>query len=274
MNASPESTGPLMVFQSFWRSRHLIWTLTRREVIGRYRGSLLGVLWAFFHPVLMLAVYTFVFGVVFRARWGEHSEGNTDIATVLFAGLIVFAVFSECVTRAPTLIVSNVNYVKKVVFPLECLPWVVMGATLFHSAMSVLVLLVLLGCLHATLPWTVLLFPIVLLPLMLLTMGCVWFLASLGVFLRDVGQAVGVLTTVLLFTCPIFYPATALPESMRPLLVLNPLTFTVEQARATLLWGEAPNWLGLALFLVVSIGVAWLGLLWFQKTRKGFADVL
>lgn len=248
--------------------------MSKREVLGRYRGSVMGLVWSFFNPILMLAVYTFVFGVVFQARWGEHPGGNIEFASILFAGLIVFSIFSECVNRAPSLILNNVNYVKKVVFPLESLPWVAMGSTIFHSLMSVVVLLLLYLWTHATLQWTVLLFPLVIFPLLLLTMGLSWFLASLGVFLRDVGQIVGVLTTVLLFTCPIFYPASALPEAVRSYLFLNPLTFVVEQARATLLWGKLPDWSGLGLYFVVSVVVAWLGLLWFQKTRNGFADVI
>lgn len=274
MHQATYSSGPLIVFQSFWRNRSLIWQMSKREVLGRYRGSVMGLVWSFFHPILMLAVYTFVFGVVFQARWGEHPGGKLELASILFAGLIVFSLFAECVNRAPTLILSNANYVKKVVFPLESLPWVAMGATIFHTLMSVLVLLFLYICTHATLHWTILLFPVVILPLLLLTMGCSWFLASLGVFLRDVAQVVGVLVTVLMFTCPIFYPVSALPESVRSYLFLNPLTFVVQQARATLLWGELPDWTGFGLYLMASAVIAWLGLLWFQKTRKGFADVL
>jgi lipopolysaccharide transport system permease protein len=268
------SAGPLIVFQTFWRNRSLIWQMSKREVIGRYRGSIMGLLWSFFNPLLMLAVYTFVFGIVLQVRWENQADSKVEFASVLFAGLIVFTVFSECVNRAPSLILGNVNYVKRVVFPLESLPWVIMGAAIFHSLVSVLALLLIYLWVHATLHWTILLFPLIMLPLLLLTMGCSWFLASVGVFLRDVGQVVGILTTVLLFTCPIFYPPSAIPESLRPYLLLNPLAFIVAQARNTLLWGKLPDWPGLGLYFSASVVVAWLGLLWFQKTRKGFADVL
>ena len=274
MHPTAYSATPLIIFQSFWRNRRLIWQLSKREVLGRYRGSVMGLVWSFFNPILMLAVYTFVFGVVFQARWGEQTGGKIEFASILFAGLIVFSLFAECVNRAPSLVLSNVNYVKKVVFPLESLAWVAMGSTIFHSLMSVAVLLLLYLWGHATLNWTIVLFPLVILPLSLLTMGCSWFLASLGVFLRDVGQVVGILTTVMLFTCPIFYPVSALPQGARAYVFLNPLTFIVEQARATLLWGKLPDWRGLGFYLAASVVVAWLGLLWFQKTRKGFADVL
>jgi lipopolysaccharide transport system permease protein len=268
------SAGPLIVFQTFWRNRSLVWQMSKREVLGRYRGSVMGLVWSLFHPILMLGVYTFVFGVVFQARWQEHPGGKIEVASILFAGLIVFSLFAECVNRAPSLILSNVNYVKKAIFPLETLPWVAMGTTIFHAFTSVLVLLLLDLCLHATLHWTVLLFPVVIFPLLILTVGCTWFLASLGVFVRDIGQVVGILTTILMFTCPIFYPASALPRSVGSYIFLNPLTFVVEQTRATLLWGTSPDWCGLGLYFGASVVVAWLGLLWFQKTRKGFADVL
>jgi lipopolysaccharide transport system permease protein len=274
MHRTAYSATPLIIVQSFWRNRGLIWQLSKRDVLGRYRGSAMGLVWSVFNPLLMLGVYTFVFGVVFQARWGEQSGGKLDFASILFAGLIVFSLFAECVNRAPGVILGNVNYVKKVVFPLESLPWVTMGSTIFHTLMSVLVLLLIYLWAHATLHWTIVFFPVVILPLLLLTMGCSWFLASLGVFLRDVGQVVGILTTLMLFTCPIFYPASAVPETLRSYVLLNPLTFIVEQARATLLWGRLPDWRGLGLYLAASVVAAWLGLLWFQKTRKGFADVL
>lgn len=259
---------------SLWRNRHLVWQLAKREVVGRYRGSVLGILWSFFNPVLMLAVYTFVFSVVFKARWAGGSESKTEFAIVLFAGMIVHALFAECVNRAPGLILGNVNYVKKVVFPLEILPWVALGAALFHAAISVLVLLLFYLIVNQSLQWTVVFLPIVLAPFVFLVMGLSWFLASLGVYVRDVGQTIGIVTTVLMFLSPVFYPVSALPEAFQPWLLANPLTFIIEQTREVLIWGRLPDWRGLALYAVVSLGVAWLGYVWFQKTRKGFADVV
>jgi len=268
------SKTPLNVVQSLWRNRQLIWQLATREVIGRYRGSFLGLLWSFFNPLLLLCVYTFVFSVVFRAKWHEQAESHTEFAVMLFAGLIVYSIFAECVNRAPGLILGNVNYVKKVVFPLESLPWVIMGATVFHSLVSVLVLVLMSLSVHGAIHWTVILFPLVVFPLVLVTMGLCWFLASLGIFLRDLGQVVLILTTALIFMTPVFYPAGNLPDAVRPYVLLNPLSFVIEQARAVLIRGELPNWPGLACYAALSIIVAWLGLLWFQKTRHGFADVL
>lgn len=274
MRQAAYTAGPLMVFQSFWRSRQIIWAMAKREVIGRYRGSFIGILWAFLNPLLMLGVYTFVFGVVFRSRWGKQPESYTEFGVMLFAGLIVYTIFAEGVNRAPSLILNNANYVKKVIFPLESLAWSNMGSTLFHGFMSAFVLLLMHLCFHGTLHWTAILFPVVIFPILLLAMGFTWFLASLGVFLRDLGQVVGIFTTTLMFMSALFYPPTALPESLRLYVMLNPLSFIMEQVRAVLIRGELPNWLGLGACFGLSMLVAWLGLLWFEKTRKGFADVI
>lgn len=260
---------------SLWRHRKLILQMVRREVIGRYRGSFLGLAWSFFYPILMLAVYTFVFSVVFKARWGiGDDEGKTQFALVLFSGLIIYNLFAETANRAPQLILTNVNFVKRVVFPLEILPVVIIGAGLFQSFVSLLVLLAALFALNGFLHWTILFSPIVFLPIVVLTLGFTWMLASLGVFLRDVGQIIGIVTTIMLFVSPIFYPISALPERLQPWLMLNPLTFIIEQARAVLIFGHAPNWIGLLLYSAIAMSIAWLGFAWFQKTRKGFADVL
>lgn len=263
---------------SLWQYRSLVLQMTQREVVGRYRGSLFGLAWSFFHPVLMLAVYTFVFSVVFKARWGVAAsatqESKADFAMMLFVGLIVHALFSEVLNRAPSLILSNQNFVKRVVFPLEILPVVIMGAALFHGLVSLIVMLLAFLLFNGYLHWTAILAPLILLPLVLLTLGLAWMLASLGVFLRDVGQAVGIFTTVLMFLAPVFYPVSALPESIRPWLLANPLTFIIEQAREVLVWGHLPDWVGWAQYTVVALSVAWAGYAWFQKTRKGFADVI
>lgn len=248
--------------------------MTRREVVGRYRGSILGLLWSFFNPILMLTIYTFVFSVVFKARWGAGGDNKFEFALILFAGLIVFNIFAECVNRAPALILDNVNYVKKVVFPLEILPVVVLGTALFHGMISWVVLLASYLLLSVTLHWTIIFAPLVILPLLLLVLGVSWFLASFGVFVRDISQAIGMLTTVLLFLSPIFYPVSSLPEKYRVFVYINPLTFIVEQMRDVLIFGKVPSWSGLCLMTLGGAIIAWLGLVWFQKTRKGFADVL
>lgn len=250
--------------------------MTKREVIARYRGSLFGLLWSFVTPMLMLAIYTFVFSVVFKVRLEQTDsiDSQFEFALLLFAGLIVFNLFSECLSRAPTLILNNTNYVKRIIFPLEILPWVTLGAALFHAGISYLILFAFLAAIGQTVYWTVLLLPVVLLPFLLLIMGLSWLLASVGVYLRDIGQVIGLMLTMLLFMSPIFYPASALPESVRDYLFLNPLTFIIEQSRAVILFGRLPQWHGMVIYYAVGLFTAWAGLFWFQKTRKGFADVI
>lgn len=266
----------LHLLQRFWHNRYLIHQMVWRDIIGRYRGSVMGVLWSFFNPLFMLAIYTFVFSEIFHSKWGEDSnpESRAEFAIILFAGLIVFNLFVEVVNRSPGLVLSNVNYVKKVVFPLEILPLIALGSALFHTLISVLVLLIFLFAVNLSIPYTIIFLPIVLLPLLFLTLGFAWLLASLGVYLRDVSQTVGILTSALLFVSPIFFPTSALPEWIRRYLFVNPLTFMIEQTRDVLIWGKMPHWQGLALYIVLSIVVAVCGLLGFQKMRKGFADVI
>lgn len=252
----------------------LVLRMVKREVIGRYRGSVLGLLWSFVTPVLMLAIYTFVFSFVFKARWSVEQTDRYEFAVVLFAGLIVFNLFSECISRAPSLVLNNVNYVKKIIFPLDILPWVTLGSALFHAGISLAVLMVFLGLLGHPFSLTMLWLPFILLPFLLLIMGLSWFLASLGVYLRDIGQIIGMLLTVLMFMSPIFYPLSALPESISQFLFLNPLTLIVEQMRAVLIWGQQPAWQSLGYYSTAALAIAWLGWTWFEKTRKGFADVL
>lgn len=266
---------PQEIVASLWRNRYLIKKSIQREVLGRYRGSMLGVLWSFFNPLFMLAVYTFVFSVVFKARWpSAASDSKVEFAMVLFAGLMVYTVFAECVNRAPGLILGNTSYVKKVVYPLEILPWISLGSAVFHLGISFLVWLLAYFVFFGLPSPTILLFPLVLIPLFLLTVGVSWWLASLGVYLRDVTQLVGILTTALLFLSPIFYAISSIPENFQIIMHLNPLTPIIEQARAVLFGRGNLNILLLVYCYAFSLLIACLGFAWFQKTRKGFADVL
>jgi len=275
---NPHAPQPISInslVASLWRNRELIVQMTKRDVIGRYKGSVIGVMWSFFNPLFLLAIYTFVFSVVFKARWGGAvPENKFQFAILLFAGVIIHSFFAETLNRAPGLILSNVSYVKKIVFPLDILPAVAVAAALFHAIVSVSVLVVAASLINGYLQWTTVFLPLVLLPLVVLTLGVAWVLASLGVFLQDVAQPIGMIMTVLLFASPVFYPVSALPEYIRPWVMLNPLTFIIEQARAVLISGQMPDWAGLAIYSSVSTGIAWIGYAWFQKTRKGFANVL
>lgn len=266
--------GPISLVNSLWKNRSLISQMTTREVIGRYRGSVMGLAWSFFNPILMLAVYTFVFSEIFKARWAGVETGKGGFAVLLFVGMIVHGLFAECANRAPSLVMSHSNYVKKVVFPLEILPVITLGSALFHSCISLVVLLAAQLLIMGQLYWTALLFPLILVPLVLATLGISWLLASLGVYLRDVGHVITVLTTVLLFLSPVLYPIAALPEVYRPWLQLNPLTYIIEESRSVLLFGHLPDWTSLGVAIIVGAVVASIGFWFFQKTRKGFADVI
>lgn len=268
------SATPSALVESLWRHRSLIKSFVQRDVLGRYRGSFMGILWSFLNPLFMLVVYTFVFSVVFKARWGAGGDSKTEFALILFAGLMVFSLFAECINRAPGLILSNPNYVKKVVFPLEILPWVNLGSALFHGAISLGVWLMAYVIFFGVPHITAIYLPLILLPLLLFIMGLSWALASLGVYLRDAAQFIGIITSTLMFMSPIFYPVTAIPERYRALLYLNPLTPAIEQTRGALYWGLAPDFAMLGGYIFITAIFAWLGFAWFQKTRKGFADVL
>ena len=266
---------PFAVFSSAWRHRALLVNLARRDVLGRYSGSFLGLMWSFFNPLLMLCVYTFVFGVVFKARWSPNeSTGILEFAVVLFAGLLVFGIFSECVNRAPALMLQNPGFVKRVIFPLEIMPWVVLCSSLFHAVISlaVLALVMLVGLGALPLTWPLIL--VVLLPLILFVLGLSWALAALGVYLRDLAQTITIVTTVMMYLSPIFYPASAVPAAFRWAIEWNPMSFFIEQARAVLIWGTLPDFSGLAMMMAGGLAVAWLGLALFQHARDGFADVL
>lgn len=261
------------------RQRGLLRHMMIREVAQRYRGSWLGLAWSFVTPLLMLGVYTVVFSVVFEARWagktgGEMPPQTGEFALILFCGLLLHAYFADCLTRSPHCILSNVNFVKKVIFPLEILPVVVVGSALFHLAMGLAVLLAGQAIVGGGLPATAPLALLVLAPFVMLSLGMAWMLASIGVYVRDIGQVLGLVVTVLLFLSPVFYPPEALPEAWRPYLALNPLTLIIENLRAVLLWGHMPDWAALGLYSAVSGLWMLLGFAWFQKTRKGFADVV
>jgi lipopolysaccharide transport system permease protein len=265
---------PVTLAQNLWRQRELIYQLSQREVLSRYRGTYLGLLWSFLTPIFMLTVFTLVFGVIFQARWGLEEEGKLDFALVLLSGLIVFNVLAECMTRAPVLILSQPQYVKRIRFPLEVLPVTVLFSAVVHAVVSFLILVAALWLFRGVLNWTILLMPLVVMPLLFLCLGIGWFLASFGVFFRDVNHVVGIATTAVLFLSPIFYPVSRIPEWLQPFYRLNPLTLIIENTRSVVIWGELPNWGHLSAGLITTFLAALFGYAWFQRTRGGFADVL
>lgn len=268
-------SGPASLVASLLAHRELIAQMARREVAARYRGSVLGVLWALLTPLLMLSLYTFVFSVVFEARWGaDASAGRSRFAVFAFVGMLVHGLLAESMVRAPSLVLANPSFVKKVVFPLEILPVVALSASLFHAAAGFGVLAVAQLALDGALPWTWVFLPLTLLPVVLFALGVSWFLASTGVYLRDIAHPVGLAATVLLFASPVFFPASSVPQPWRDWVLLNPLSLVIEQTRAVLLQGRAPDAAVLAAQLGVGALVAWLGYFWFQRIRKGFANVV
>jgi len=265
---------PLAPFHGLWRHRALLRALTRREIESRYRGSALGFLWSFATPLLMLAVYTFVFSVIFQVKWGASTAGHGEFALVAFAGLLLFSLFSDCVGRAPGLVIGQANIVKKVVFPVEILAAVTLAGALFQFAIGTLVLLV-IGALLGFLPGPSLIaLPLIVAPLALATLGLTWGLSAVGVYFRDLGQVIGLLVTLMLFMIPIFYPPSAVPAAYRPFIDNNPLAVLIEQARNVLIWGRWPDWTALAWTGALGWLLAWLGYLLFMKLRRGFSDVL
>jgi len=265
---------PFHIGIHLWQFRDLIRQLAWREIISRYRGSFIGIWYSLVVPILMLAIYTFVFSVIFKAKWGvDPEESRVVFAMALFMGLITFTIFSEVVNSSPSLVLQNSIYVKKVIFPLEILVLVRFLSVMAHSLISLGILLVSL-VLFRHIPATALLLPLVWLPLVLLTLGIAYFLASLGVFIRDLGVTVNIAVTVLFFLSPIFYPVRAVPEQFRIFCQLNPLAIFVEDSRRVVLWGQLPEWPVFAAGLVFSLIVFVLGFMWFMKSKKTFVDVV
>ncbi|HCK81552.1 MAG TPA: ABC transporter permease [Candidatus Competibacteraceae bacterium] len=274
--ASARSGGAFRrVLRQSWLQRPLFVKLLRRDFAERYRGSYLGVLWSLLLPLLSLLVFTFFFGVIFKMRWAGRSEGSLgELALILFVGMALYSFLAECLGRAPGLIMAHSNYVKNVIFPLEMLPAVMVASGLLTLAATFVVILLLQMALGGGWHWTVLLLPVAVLPLVLFVLGFSWFLASLGVYMRDIQQLIAPLVQLFMFLSPVFYPMAALPEPLRPWLQLNPLASVIEQSRGIILFGQPPAWGPYALCLSGSALVALLGLYWFARTRQGFADVL
>lgn len=266
---------PARVWLDLWRHRDLIRQFTVREVTQKYRGTQLGLLWAILQPLMTLAVFTFIFNAVFDVSWPEGDSSRAAYVVTVFTGMMAFALFSETVSNSPTIVLNRPNLVTRAVFPIEVLVCAAVGAALFVAAVSTGLIIVASGLLLGEVHWTAVLIPLVLLPVVMLSLGLAWFLASLGVFLRDIRPIVTVLVSqVLYFMTPIFYPLQRVPEPFRTYLHWNPMTQVVQDARRVLIWGQLPDWRGWAMVLVLSVIVMQLGYAWFMKSRRGFADVL
>ena len=257
------------------RHRSLLWQFARRDVLGRYRGSLLGLTWSFLTPLLMLGVYSFVFVGVFRQSWpGAANAGGLEFSLQVFAGLLVFNLFAEVAGKAPSLIVDQPNLVKKVIFPVELLTWVTVLSGLFHLLISSVTLLVVLLLARGGLPLTAIAFPLILLAFLPVLLGLGWFLSAMGVFVRDVGQVMTMVVSLTMFMSPVFYSVKSLTPNVQFWMNLNPLTLIIEQVRAVLLLAQWPDWAALGIYAAFAALFATAAATFFQLTRKGFADVL
>ncbi len=265
---------PLALVRGLHRHRHLINQFAWRDVLARYKGSYFGILWSFVVPLIMLAVYGFVFSVVFQAKWGIDDESRLDFALTLFCGLLAFNIFAEVVGRAPTLVTANPGYVKKVVFPLEILPVAALGSALFNAAIWLIILIPAWALANHVVSPTLWMLPIALFPLCLLSVGLAWFISSLGVFIRDIAHPVGILVQVLLFMSGVFFAVALLPETYQRILLLNPLVTILDNVRRTALWGEPIHWRSWTIATIGGLVVFQLGYAWFMRTKRAFADVV
>lgn len=268
------TVNPIRLMRDYWHNRMLIKQLVKREIYGRFQGTYLGIVWVILEPLLMLAVYTFVFRVIFDRRWLSENETTLEFSIILFSGLLIFNLFREVTAGSPRLVLKNINYVNKVVFPLEVLPLVSILSGLYHLVISIIILTIIYviayGQLHSEIIYT----PLILFPYVIIIFGTSMFLASIGVYLRDIAQIIGMVVMAVLFMSAIFYPLESVPEKYHLWFYLNPVAFTVDQFRGVFILGHSPNWEWLAFYYPVSVFICWLGLFWFQRTRKGFADVL
>ncbi len=247
-----------------------------REIATKYKGSQLGLLWTIVNPLIMLSVYTLVFSQIFQAKWGSSADATKpmNFALNLFAGLIVFNIFSESATRAPTLITSNPNFVKKIKFPLHVLGEMVIGSSLFHALVSFGILLTAKLITENKIPITATMLPLVLLPFILMCLGLIWLLSTIGVFIKDINQVITAVVSMLMFLSPIFYPTSALPSGLQWMATINPLAIVIEQARQCIIGGIMPN--TSHLLLETCIALIWCEVNYraLKRLEKSFGDVL
>lgn len=273
--ASWKYLNPFGTLWGVWKGRDLLNQLVRRNIEGRYKGTMMGLVWMVVTPLVMLAVYTFVFGVVFKARWGAgFGDSKAAFALIMFCGMAVFNIFSESVNGSVSIVSGNPNYVKKVVFPLELLPVSSVLSACFFGLIWIGILLLGIVLFFHKICFAAICLPLIFIPLVLFSCGLAWFVASLGVFVRDLAHAIGIILQVLYFMTPIFYSVEMVPENLRPILLLNPLTTIVQSARQVLILDQWPDWQMLGIVTLLSMAVFQLGYFWFMKTKRGFADVL
>jgi lipopolysaccharide transport system permease protein len=268
------STSIFSFVRSLYLNQELIWQLTKRNIIGKYKGSILGFLWSFLNPLVMLCIYTFAFSLVFKSKWGLQNESTGDFALILFASLTIFNLFGDVLRESPTIVSNQPNFVKKVVFPLEVLPVVSLITAFIHSLFSLTVFFVFFAFTHSEISLSMLYLPFIFVPLLFISLGTSYFFSAVGVYLKDIGYIMGHIVTILLFTSPVFFSLERIPENFRAFIFLNPIAYILESARNVMVFGKSPDFLILGIYTLLGIFVFWFGYFWFQRTRIGFADVL
>lgn len=262
-------------FSSIKENRNLVSRLAKREFTQRFHGSFLGWIWVILTPLLTAIVFTFVFSAVFQSRWQPGIEtGSFDFALILLTGVGVHSAFAEMLSRAPNLIIGNSSYVTKVIFPIEILPVVILISALLNMFLALGIVILGNLVLNGKFPVTIIFFPFILVPYIFFLLSLNLFFATIGVFFRDISQLVALVITLSMFMTPIFYPVSAVPPAFQTAMFLNPLTFIVEQAREVLLFGRAPDFWGLAIYMIASLVALAASYWFFQRLRKGFADVV
>jgi lipopolysaccharide transport system permease protein len=264
------------IWQPLWqlpRRSELIFSLTKREILSRYKGSVLGLVWAFLTPVAMITIFTLIFAGIFSARFGSN-DSHWNYALYLFCGLLPWMMFQEAVQQSANTIVAHANLVKRVVFPLETLAVAQSFAAATHQLFGTVALVIAAVIVQHEIHATLLLFPLLLIPQLLFTLGAAWLISSLGVFLRDIAQGINLLLMVWMYLTPIIYPESVVPERYRTLISLNPFTSLVRNYRRLFLEGTGPEWASLGFFSLLSVFVFIFGYWWFARTRKNFADVI
>jgi lipopolysaccharide transport system permease protein len=273
VSSQRRSLSTLAEMRNLWSLRQLIGIMIHRDLLSRYKGSVMGAFWPVINPLGHLLLYTFVFNVILKVRFG--SDGSTsNFAIYLMTGLVAWGAFSEAIARSPGTILEVPNLVKKVVFPLQILPLVLALSSLLSQSIALLLLLATAAIFFKTVHWTIVFLPLIVFSQILLTTGLSWLLASLGVFVRDLQHVISLGLSAWMYSTPIVYPASALPANLKFILYINPLAGIVTDYRRVILQGQSPDWLTYAAYTAVGVGMWFAGFYFFHKTKKSFADVM
>ena len=262
------------MLKTLYKNKYLLWQLIKKDIQQRYQGSVLGILWSFIVPILMLVIYTFIFSEVFQAKWDIDTSDKYQFALVLFCGLSAFNLVGEVMNRSTALIAINTNYVKKVIFPLEMLPVVITMSALFNCCISFLILIVAKLVLYQNISATLYMIFLLFVPLIVMAVGLGLFISAISVYLKDVGNAISVIVTVLMYLSPVFFPLSSVPENFQSVCVANPMTYIIENFRNVVLYGECINWQYFGTSCLTAIIIYAIGRIVFARAKEGFADVL